>query len=111
MTWDCGYAAPTPRMQYTAASFASIITGWFAWILRPVRHEQRPAAVLPAQASFTEHTPETVLEHVVEPAAGAVLRAAAMARHLQHGRLQSYLLYLLLGIAALALLVLGGDAS
>src|SRR3989304_232380 len=24
VTWDCGYAAPTPRMQYTAGSFAGI---------------------------------------------------------------------------------------
>src|SRR5450759_414022 len=31
-TWDCGYARPTARMQYTAGSFASIITGWFAFI-------------------------------------------------------------------------------
>src|ERR1017187_1229960 len=37
-TWDCGYAAPTPRMQYTAGSFAGIITGWVGWILRPQRH-------------------------------------------------------------------------
>src|SRR5581483_5248065 len=35
VTWDCGYAAPTPRMQYTAGSFAGIITEWFAWILKP----------------------------------------------------------------------------
>ena len=38
VTWDCGYAAPTARMQYTAGSFAGIITEWFAWILRPQRH-------------------------------------------------------------------------
>ena len=23
-TWDCGYAAPTPRIQYTARSFAEM---------------------------------------------------------------------------------------
>ncbi|HAB17491.1 MAG TPA: NADH-quinone oxidoreductase subunit H, partial [Verrucomicrobiales bacterium] len=39
VTWDCGYANPTPRMQYSAGSFAGIITEWFAWILRPVRHQ------------------------------------------------------------------------
>jgi hydrogenase-4 component B len=22
-TWSCGYGAPTPRMQYTAASFST----------------------------------------------------------------------------------------
>jgi hydrogenase-4 component B len=106
VTWDCGYALPTARMQYTAGSFASIITEWFAWILRPVRHEHRPEAVLPDGADFSEHTPETVLEHVVEPAGGLVMRASMTARRLQHGRIQVYLLYVLIGLAALAVLVL-----
>ena len=30
-TWDCGYARPTPRMQYTASSFAETLVGLFAW--------------------------------------------------------------------------------
>jgi hydrogenase-4 component B len=110
VTWDCGYAAPTARMQYTAGSFAGIITEWFAWILRPVRHEHRPEIVLPHHASFSTHTPETVLEYVVEPAGGLVMRLSMTARRLQHGRVQSYLLYLLIGLAALAVVVLfGGD--
>lgn len=110
VTWDCGYASPTARMQYTAGSFAGIITEWFAWILRPVRHEHRPEVVLPQRASFSTHTPETVLEYAVEPASGLVMRLSMAARRLQHGRVQSYLLYLLLGLAALAVVVLfGGD--
>ena len=106
VTWDCGYAVPTARMQYSAASFASIITEWFAWILRPCRHEHRPEAVLPDSASFSEHTPETVLEKVVEPAGGLIMRVAMLARRLQHGRIQSYLLYVLIGVATLAVLIL-----
>jgi len=62
LTWDCGYAQPTSRMQYTAGSFAAIITEWFDWILRPIRHEHRTEELFPALASFEEHTPETVLE-------------------------------------------------
>jgi hydrogenase-4 component B len=108
VTWDCGYVAPTSRMQYTAGSFAGIIIEWFAWILRPERHERRPEVLLPVSASFTEHTPETVLEQIVEPAGGLVMCASMAARSLQHGRVQSYLLYLLIGLAALALLVLFG---
>jgi len=110
VTWDCGYAIPTARMQYTAGSFAGIITEWFAWILRPVCHEHRPEVVLPQSANFSTHTPETVLEYAVEPAGGLVMRLSMAARRLQHGRVQSYLLYLLLGLAALAVVVLfGGD--
>jgi hydrogenase-4 component B len=88
LTWDCGYAAPTARMQYTAGSFAGTITGWFAMILRPERHEHRPEGPLPASASLAEHTPETVLERVVEPVGRFIMRAAHLARRLLgfHGR-------------------------
>jgi hydrogenase-4 component B len=102
VTWDCGYAAPAARMQYTAGSFAGIITEWFAWILRPIRHEHRPEEAFPARASFEQHTPETMLEYVVEPTGRVVMQAARTARGFQHGRVQMYLLYLLLGLGALA---------
>jgi hydrogenase-4 component B len=108
LTWDCGYAAPTARMQYTAGSFAGTITEWFAWILRPEQHRQPPEGCFPALARRTEHTPETVLEHVIEPAGLVVMRLSAAARSLQHGRVQSYLLYVLIGLAALSVLVLLG---
>jgi hydrogenase-4 component B len=110
VTWDCGYGAPTPRMQYTAGSFAAIITGWFAWILRPVRHLRPPAGPFPARARYEEHTPETVLERVVGPAGGMVLAVATRLRGLQHGRLQAYMLYLVVGLAALAILVFAAGA-
>jgi hydrogenase-4 component B len=104
VTWDCGYAQPTPRMQYTAGSFAEIITGWFGWILQPERHEHRPSGVFPKQASHSSHTPETVLEKVVRPAAEAVMVASTTVRRLQHGRLQTYILYLVMGLIGLAIL-------
>jgi hydrogenase-4 component B len=110
LTWDCGYAVPTARMQYTAGSFASIITEWFHWVLRPEKHQQLPENSFPAQARHAEHTPETVLEKLVEPAALLVMRISAATRSLQHGRVQAYLLYLLIGVAALSIIVLlGGE--
>ncbi len=111
VTWDCGYAAPTARIQYTAGSFAGIINEWFDWILQRERHEQRPEENFPARAHQVEHTPETVLEKIVQPVAVAVLHISAVARRLQHGRVQSYLLYLLIGIAVLAVLVAMGGAQ
>jgi hydrogenase-4 component B len=111
LTWDCGYAVPTARMQYTAGSFAGIITEWFAWILRPERHQQLPENYFPVSARCSEHTPETVLEKIVEPVALLVMRVSAVARSLQHGRLQAYLLYLLIGVAVLSLLVLLGGGQ
>ncbi|CAG1770568.1 partial Hydrogenase-4 component B, partial [uncultured bacterium] len=106
VTWDCGYAAPTARMQYTAGSFAGILTEWFAWALRPERHVQRPATIFPPHARFEEHTPETVLERCIAPGARGVLRLAAVVRRLQHGRTHAYILYLLIGLAAVAVMAL-----
>ena len=104
LTWDCGYAAPTARMQYTAGSFAGIITEWFAWILQPERHEHRPEVTFPQRAAFEEHTPETVLERLIQPCARAVMWISAGARRLQHGQTHAYILYLIIGLAAVAVL-------
>ena len=109
LTWDCGYATPTARMQYTAGSFAGIITEWFAWVLRPVLHAHLPESIFPTRSSWTEHTPETVLERVIEPSAKVVMRVSFAVRGLQQGCVQFYLFYLLISLVALSLLVvLGG---
>ena len=103
-TWDCGYAAPTPRMQYSAGSLAGIAGGWFGWILRPERRWERPRGVFPVGASRIERVPETVLERVVAPAASAIMEVSGAARRLQHGRLHFYILYVVAGLGSLGLL-------
>ena len=108
-TWDCGYAVPTARMQYTAGSFAGIVTEWFAWILRPVRHESRPEEAFPAEAFWEEHTPDVVLDQAVVPASRVTLWASRWTRRLQHGHLQAYIFYLVVGLGALTVLVVTGD--
>lgn len=109
VTWDCGFAAPTTRMQYTAGSFAGIVTEWFDWILCPRRHRETDDQPFPRRMAFSLHTPETVLERVIEPIAAHVLRFAHWARGLQHGRVHAYLFYLLAGLGAIALLAWSGD--
>lgn len=111
VTWDCGYAAPSARTQYSAESFAGIITGWFAFILRPERHARLPAESLPRSASLVTHHPETVLQYLVEPLSRATVRVATAARVLQHGGVQSYLLYLVIGIVGLGIVVLMGGGT
>ncbi len=105
-TWDCGFRAPTARMQYTAASFAGITAGWFDWILQPMLRWRRPRGLFPTGAFRRESVPETVLERVISPVAAGVLRVSTAVRRLQHGRLQSYILYLVTGLLGLGVLVL-----
>ena len=103
-TWDCGYAAPTARMQYSGGSFSGIAMGWFAGILAPERTRHRPHGPFPVRASWLERVPDTVLERVIMPASAAVMRVSSAARRLQHGRLQFYIVYLLCGLTVVALL-------
>jgi len=105
-TWDCGYAAPTARMQYTSGSFGALAGGWFVWVLRPLRTLRRPRGHFPPHAIRLERVPETVLERVIQPVALRVMRVSTAVRRLQHGRLSAYILYVLAGLAALGSLVL-----
>jgi formate hydrogenlyase subunit 3/multisubunit Na+/H+ antiporter MnhD subunit len=92
-TWACGYAAATPRMAYTASSFAAPLLGAFRSVagVRTTRTAQ----------AFATHPSDPVLERVVLPAWHGV-RAAAMAlRPMQRGGLQLYLLYVVLAVVAL----------
>ncbi|HTL68020.1 MAG TPA: proton-conducting transporter membrane subunit [Lacunisphaera sp.] len=107
-TWDCGYVAPAARMQYTSGSFGGIVGGWFGWLLQPERRLRRPRGPWPQEASRVERIPETVLERVFVPAGSRVLQTAAVMRRLQHGRLQFYVLYVVIGLAALAALAVTG---
>ena len=109
LTWDCGYATPPARMQYSGGSFAGIGAGWFVWLLQPARHLRRPRGVLPTGAFRLETMPDTMLERVLLPASDVILHISTAVRRLQHGRLQAYILYVVAGLAAVAGLVsMGG---
>src|SRR5207248_113453 len=84
-TWGCGYAAPTPRMQYTASSFAQMIVGLFAWALRPRTHKPGDLPLFPQQTSFHSHVPDTVLDEVVLPAFHFGARLLSWFRVFQQG--------------------------
>jgi len=110
LTWDCGYALPGARMQYTSSSFGGIVAGWFWWALQPERKMRRPRGHFPADAIRLERVPETVLERVIGPASAAIMYVSTAVRRLQHGRLQFYILYVVAGLIALGVLVLFGAA-
>jgi formate hydrogenlyase subunit 3/multisubunit Na+/H+ antiporter MnhD subunit len=101
LTWDCGYAAPTPRMQYTASSFADPILKVFRRLIRQQRQVHPPEGLLPAEASLHTHAQDPFTEGGYRPAFLAVMWLSGQVRRLQGGRNQVYVLYI-----ALALLVL-----
>ena len=104
-TWDCGYARPTARMQYTASSFARGPVGYFGWALRPRAKGAPVTKLFPVTASFESHVPDTVLDRAIVPAFRAGAWAARQGRILQQGRIQLYLLYVVATLVALLLRV------
>jgi hypothetical protein len=102
-TWDCGYAAPTARMQYTSSSFAQMLVSLFAWVLRPKVHGPHVMGVFPPPARFESHVDDAVLDGAVLPAFRVAERQLMRLRFLQQGRVQLYVLYILVMLVLLLL--------
>jgi hydrogenase-4 component B len=98
-------------MQYTSASFAGIVSGWFGWVLQPQRQVRKPHGYFPATAMRLERIPETVLERIIGPVGVVVMKMSTFVRGLQHGRLQFYILYVLAGLLALGVFVILGGSQ
>jgi hydrogenase-4 component B len=104
-TWDCGYAAPSVRMQYTSSSFAETLVGFFSWALRPNVHAATPAGLFPRATQFHTHVLDTVLDRAVLPMSRQGARVLRWFRWVQHGKVHLYLVYIL---AALVFLIAMG---
>jgi hydrogenase-4 component B len=94
-TWDCGYAAPGARMQYTSSSFGQMVVALFSWVLRPRVHRAVPQGPFPGPQRFASHVPDVVLDDLMVPAVEAAGRGLRWFRWLQRGSVHAYLLYLL----------------
>ncbi len=107
VTWDCGYASPSPRMQYTASSFAQPVTDMFRIVLRPHRRLPEVRGPFPAGTRFDSETHDLFASRFYRPVMAIAGRIASPLRRLQHGRLHLYVLYILLALLALAAWKLG----
>ncbi len=102
LTWDCGYAAPSARMQTSSSSFAQMLVGLFAFALHPREHAPRLAAALfPARAAYHSEVPDAVLDRMMLPFLNAAGGAFERLRLIQRGDVQSYLAYILLTLVLL----------
>jgi hydrogenase-4 component B len=103
-TWDCGYAAPNERMQYSARSFSEFVTyRLFPRPLRPRTTRTMSSGLFPAPGTFSSQCADPLIERVYEP---FLLRCAdrfTRLRWIQQGALHIYLLYIfVVAVVALA---------
>jgi hydrogenase-4 component B len=103
-TWGCGYLAPTPRMQYTASSFADFLVGQFRFGLWTERYGGSVRGLFPVASEFASHTPDAVLDRLLLPAFRRLARWSSWLRaKVQNGLIPTYLLYV--AVTLLLLLV------
>jgi hydrogenase-4 component B len=105
-TWDCGYAAPSARMQYSASSFGRSIAGIFAARPKPSRGGPAVRGFFPESLRFEGDAPALALGKALLPAASALDRFLPRLKLLQRGQTPLYLLYVL--VITIVLLAFGG---
>jgi len=105
-TWDCGYAAPTARMQYTGSSFAQPLLDLFRLFLRVRADTQPPQGLFPRSAAFATHADDAARERIFAPIFALVGLFLSRLRWLQEGRVHVYVLYIALTLLALLLFAL-----
>jgi hydrogenase-4 component B len=93
-TWGCGYAFPTPRMQYTGSSFAASLMHLAREALRTRRRQRSPQGYFPRMADLSTSTPDVALTNGFEPLFTRLARFFQSFWPLQHGRIQLYLIYI-----------------
>jgi hydrogenase-4 component B len=103
LTRDCGYASPSPRMQYTASSFAQPLAANFRILLQTREAYTGLDGFFPQRAEFHSRTDDPYRSSVFEPLFRNVSRAMAFFRPLQQGRVQVYVLYIAITLLVLLL--------
>jgi hydrogenase-4 component B len=67
VTWDCGFYKSSPRLQYTASSFAFPLVDFFSKILRTKKRGRPVQDYFPAQTSLSAHTFDFAERHFYAP--------------------------------------------
>ncbi|MBN1962825.1 MAG: hydrogenase [Deltaproteobacteria bacterium] len=105
-TWDCGYAAPSARMQYTSSSLAKTIVGFFKWALWPKEHLPHVHGVFARPSSFHSDIPDTILIRFITPTLRRLARCSRHLRWIQSGSSQAYILGILIALIVFACIAL-----
>ena len=105
-TWGCGFAAPTPRMQYTASSFAQLLLASVApRPLAPRTHARLPRGIFPTGGSFRTEPREPARTSLFDPIFRVVADRMSRLRRYQARHLNLQLLYTLVTLVALLALM------
>lgn len=110
--WDCGGGAPSPRMAYTATSFAEPLQRVFDDVLAPEQDVDvtpvRESAYLVERVKFRNRVPDRIEHRLYRPVLELLAAAGQSARRLAGGSVHTYLGYGFFGLVTLLVLLVVG---
>ena len=108
-TWDCGYAAPTSRMQYGSSSFVQPMVALFSGLTYRGCPPPVPAEHFPVSRAISyDHAGiDHLLGYVYLPLMRLVDRVMGVIRRFQHGRMQIYIFFILLTLFTILIWQIG----
>jgi formate hydrogenlyase subunit 3/multisubunit Na+/H+ antiporter MnhD subunit len=109
LAWGCGGVRQSPRMQYTATSYAEPLARVFDDALRPERDilvtHAGESRYLVERVQFRQRVGDVVETNVYRPCIRVMNRVGTAARHLQNGSIQRYLGYSFVALLAVLVVV------
>ncbi len=110
--WDCGGGAPTPRMAYTATSFAEPLQRVFDDVLAPEQDVNvtpvRESAYLVERVRFRNRVPDRIEHRLYRPVLTFLAAAGQSARRLASGSVHVYLGYGFFSLVTLLVVLVVG---
>ncbi len=106
-TWGCGYANPSPRMQYTGSAFINPLS----YFLKPLLYRSSDKHIVdgyfPIKLQYEEEVLDYVDKGIIQFICRAVKRFYHIFDRIHNGRTNSYITYLMLALLAILIWVLG----
>lgn len=100
-TWNCGYIAPTAKIQYTASSFVKTYSLLFASFFQISKKEKEVEGVFPAAAHLETHPYDKLEKWLIDYPTTNFKLFLGRFRFFQNGKLQFYILYGIVFIVAI----------
>ncbi len=102
-TWDCGYAKPSARMEYTGSAMIQGIADLFNSFLQLKRKVDEPKGLFPAQASFEWESPDGSERFFWAPVFRFVAGISDKVHKFQSGYLHIYILIMTVALIAMVI--------
>ena len=102
-TWDCGYAAPDARMQYSDASLSEPLSKELGSAMGLHLDVSSPRGYFPKRGRLSVTAPDRLQLSVFVPIFEAARQVCDAVKLLQHGQIHLYILYILAVLVALLL--------